>query len=199
MIICCSQVLPGPAFLMLKSIIMGRLKPPVSESDHQAGNLKARVTLVEYGDYQCPYCGRAYPLLKRLLKEKGEAVHFVFRNFPLQEIHPMALTAALAAEAAANQDKFWEMHDLIFEHQNEMALQQLLSFAETLGLEMNRFSHDWRSEVTLSRVEADFDSGVRSGVNGTPGFFVNGEKLNTYDETYESLLQAIEAPSSLMA
>jgi protein-disulfide isomerase len=178
-------------------MIMAKLKPPVSELDHQTSNLQASVTLVEYGDYQCPYCGRAYPLLKRLLKEKGEALHFVFRNFPLQEIHPMALSAALAAEAAGVQKKFWEMHDLIFEHQNELTNHRLLDFARTLRLAENRFAHDWESQTLLSRVEADFESGIRSGVNGTPTFFVNGEKLNTYNETYESLLQAIETPSNL--
>jgi protein-disulfide isomerase len=175
---------------------MAKLKPPVSEKDHQTGNLQAGVTLVEYGDYQCPYCGRAHPLLKRLLKEKGEAVHFVFRNFPLQEIHPMALSAALAAEAAGVQGKFWEMHDLIFEHQNELTLPRLLDLARTLRLAENRFVRDLESEALLTRVEADFESGIRSGVNGTPTFFVGGEKLNTYNETYESLLQAIETPSN---
>ena len=173
---------------------MSRLKPPVTEKDHQTGNSKASVTLTEYGDYQCPYCGRAYPLLKRLLREKGQVVHFVFRNFPLQEIHPMALSAALAAEAAANQGKFWEMHDLIFEHQQELSLSRLIDFAQMLGLEMNQFTRDWQSEVTVSKVEADFESGLRSGVNGTPSFYVNGEKLNSYNETYESLLDAIETP-----
>jgi protein-disulfide isomerase len=174
---------------------MGRLQPPVTERDHNTGNIKASITLVEYGDYQCPYCGRAYPLIKRLLKEHGEAVHFVFRNFPLQEIHPMALPAALAAEAAAVQDKFWEMHDLIFEHQRELSHLQLLDLAKVLALDEKKFAHDWKSESSLSRVEADFESGVRSGVNGTPSFFVNGSKLNTYDETYASLLQAITAPA----
>lgn len=174
---------------------MAKLKPAVSEKDHQTGNLKAPVTLVEYGDYQCPYCGRAYPLLKRLLEEKGTAVHFVFRNFPLQEIHPMALSAALAAEAAAVQEKFWELHDLIYEHQQELTTRRLLDWALGLGLEEKQFARDWQSEATLSKVESDFESGVRSGVNGTPTFFVNGEKLATYDETYESLLWAIEAPA----
>jgi protein-disulfide isomerase len=172
---------------------MTRLNPPVTVKDHQSGNTKASSTLVEYGDYQCPYCGRAFPLIKRLLKEKGEQVHFVFRNFPLQEIHPMALAAALAAEAAGVQEKFWEMHDLIFEHQRELSIQHLFEFATVLGLEEKKFGYDWQSETTLSKVESDFESGLRSGVNGTPTFFVNGERLNTYDETYESLLQAIMA------
>jgi protein-disulfide isomerase len=174
---------------------MAKLNPPVSSNDHESGNTKARVTLVEYGDYQCPYCGRAYPLIKRLLKEKGEFVHFVFRNFPLQEIHPMALAAALAAEAAAVQHKFWEMHDMIFEHQEELSHHQLLHFAKMLGLDQKKFGDDWKSEAGLSRVEADFENGLRSGVNGTPSFFVNGIKLNTYDESYESLLDAISAPA----
>ena len=174
---------------------MARLQPPVGEKDHQTGNLKASVTLVEYGDYQCPYCGRAYPLIKRLLKEKGAVVHFVFRNFPLQELHPMALSAALAVEAAGVQDKFWEMHDLVFEHQKELSHRRLLDFAQILGLDEKKFGEDWQSEAGLSRVEHDFESGVRSGVNGTPSFFVNGSKLNAYDETYASLLNAIAVPA----
>jgi protein-disulfide isomerase len=174
---------------------MSRLNPPVTINDHQSGNTKAGVILVEYGDYQCPYCGRAYPLIKKLLKEKGEQVHFVFRNFPLQEIHPMALSAALAAEASAMQHKFWEMHDMIFENQKELSLGALLKFSKDLGLDEQRFGRDWQSESTLSRVEADFESGLHSGVNGTPTFFVNGNRLNTYDETYASLLQAVMTPA----
>jgi protein-disulfide isomerase len=174
---------------------MSSLHPPVSIKDHHSGNTKAGVVLVEYGDYECPYCGRAFPLIKKLLKEKGDYVHFVFRNFPLQEIHPMALSAALAAEAAAIQDKFWEMHDLIFEHQRGLSLGTLLQYSKDLGLDEQRFGNDWQSEATLSRVEADFESGLRSGVNGTPTFFVNGSRLNTYDETYASLLQAVMAPA----
>jgi protein-disulfide isomerase len=170
---------------------MAKLQPPVSERDHQTGNLNATVTLVEYGDFQCPYCGRAYPLIKRLLKEKGSHVHFVFRNFPLQDIHPMALSAALAAEASGAQDKYWEMHDLIFEHQAELSVQRLLEFARKLRLDEQKFLTDLKSDTALLKVEADFESGIRSGVNGTPGFFVNGSKLNTYDETYASLLNAI--------
>lgn len=171
---------------------MSHLKPAVSSRDHHTGNIRAGITLVEYGDYQCPYCGRAHPLIKRLLKEKGDVVHFVFRNFPLQEIHPMAYAAALAAEAAAGQDKFWEMHDLIFERQHELNTPRLLEFARELGLDEDRFAQDWQSDAMQARVEYDFESGVRSGVNGTPTFFVNGEKLHSYDETYESLLHAVD-------
>jgi protein-disulfide isomerase len=175
---------------------MARLKPLVNESDHHTGNINANITLVEYGDYQCPYCGRAYPLIKRLLKEKGDEVHFVFRNFPLQEIHPMAFDAALAAEAAALQDKFWQMHDIIFEHQSELTHRRLNEFALELDLDVTKFLNEWQTEENVLRVEGDFESGIRSGVNGTPTFYVNGEKVNTYDETYESLLQAIASSVS---
>ena len=173
---------------------MARLIPPVSAKDHQSGNTKARVTLVEYGDYQCPHCGRAFLLVKRLLKEKQNHVHFVFRNFPLQEIHPMALSAALAAEAAAAQQRFWDMHDMIFEHQGELSNYRLLDFAKVLGLDERKFARDWQNETILAKVESDFENGLRSGVNGTPTFFVNGERLDTYDETYASLLHAITSP-----
>ncbi|HWJ91702.1 MAG TPA: thioredoxin domain-containing protein [Flavisolibacter sp.] len=176
---------------------MATLKPPVNENDHQTGNRRAAVTLVEYGDYQCPHCGHAYPLLKHLVKEKGDAVRFVFRNFPLQDVHPMALPSALAAEAAGKQGKFWEMHDLIFEHQNELSQHVLLDFAYTLDLDAKKFMHDWESEAILARVDNDFESGVRSGVNGTPGFFVNGEMLDSYDGSYASLLRAIEMRNNL--
>ena len=174
---------------------MAKLKQPVSENDHQTGNLKARITMVEYGDYQCSYCGHAHPLIKHLLKEKGDVVRFVFRNFPLQDIHPMAMSAALAAEAAALQGKFWEMHDLIYEHQDQLSNDFLLQLAIELGLNERKFASDWQSETIYSRVESDFETGVRSGVNGTPTFFVNGSRLNTYDETYESLLMAISIPA----
>ena len=170
---------------------MSKLKPPVSDKDHQTGNLDAAVTLVEYGDYQCPHCGHAHPLLKRLLKEKGKSFRFVFRNFPLQESHPAAFMAALAAEAAARQGKFWEMHDTIFENQQDLHGSSFIKFAEKLGLDIKTFSADWDSKDLAAKVEADFESGIRSGVNGTPSFFLNGNKLDSYDGTYESLAEAI--------
>ena len=108
---------------------MSVLKLAINSADHHAGNVKADITLVEYGDFQCPYCRRAHPLVKRLLKEKGEVLHFVFRNFPLSEIHPHAYISAVTAEAAGKQGKFWEMHDLIFENQNKLSENYLLSLA----------------------------------------------------------------------
>ena len=170
---------------------MSKLKPAVNAADHHQGNVIAGVVLVEYGDLQCPYCGRAHPLIKRLLKEKGNDFHFVFRNFPLQEIHPFAYAAAISAEAGGKQDKYWEMHDQIFEHQKMLDSNFLLSLARRIGLDMTRFASDSESEELQAKVDGDFESGIRSGVNGTPTFFINGSLILTYDETYESLRDAI--------
>ena len=170
---------------------MSALKIAVSSADHHIGNANAAVTLVAYGDYECPYCGHAHPLIKRLLKEKGNEPNFVFRNFPLQEVHPAAMMAAQAAEAAAKQNKFWEMHDLIFEHQDNLHGKTFLQFAEELKMDLNEFAKDWKSTIILEKIETDFESGVRSGVNGTPTFFVNGELLLSYDGSYESLVEGI--------
>lgn len=168
---------------------MSTLRIPVSEQDHTTGNAQAENILVEYGDYQCPHCGIAHPFIKKLLKEYEGQFRFVFRNFPLQESHPMAMTAALAAEAAALQDKFWEMHDTIFEHQRSLSTEKILDFAGKLGLDEEKFAHDIRSKPIMQRVENDFVSGARSGVNGTPTFFLNGKMVNSYNETYESLAE----------
>ena len=176
---------------------MSKLKLAVNSNDHHLGNVDATITLVEYGDFQCPYCKRAHPLIKRLLKEKNNDLHFVFRNFPLQEIHPNAYTAAITAEAAGKQDKFWEMHDLIFENQDKLSTKFLMSLAENIGLDMKQFAEDSKSNMLQSKIETDFESGIRSGVNGTPTFFINGNKLLTYDETYESLLDAVLLESEM--
>ncbi len=170
---------------------MSKLRIPVSEQDHRTGNFKAKIVLVEYGDYQCPHCGIAHPFTKKLLQQYSHDLLFVFRNFPLQEMHPQALISAQAAEAADRQGKFWEMHDEIFEHQNILSANNLLHFAEELNLDLEEFSKDWKSKIVLSRVEQDFDGGIRSGVNGTPTFFLNGDRLETYNESYESLARAI--------
>src|SRR2546423_8404791 len=125
---------------------MSKLKPAVNAEDHKLGNPKAVITLVEYGDFECPHCGLAHPLIKRLLKEMGEQILFVFRNFTLQEIHPHAYMASLAAEAAGKQGKFWEMHDLIFDHQRRLSAELLLDLAGRLGLDMELFGKDWESK-----------------------------------------------------
>ena len=174
---------------------MTDLKLALHPNDHQQGNPGSGILLIEYGDYECPYCGRAYPLLKRLLKEKGKEFQFVFRNFPLREIHPYAYAAAVTAEAAGKQEKFWEMHDQIFENQEKLNAGFLLSLSRRLNLDDARFAKDSKSAEIKAKIEGDFDSGIRSGVNGTPSFFVNGKKLQTYDETFESLLRGIEQKS----
>ncbi|MBF9254902.1 DsbA family protein [Pontibacter sp. 172403-2] len=170
---------------------MANLKPPVNEHDHYTGNTNASITLVEYGDYECSHCAHAHPLLKQLLEEKGDDFEFVFRNFPLNEVHPLAMLSALAAEAAGKQHKFWEMHDMIYENQAQLNRDSFVDFAEALSLNLEKFAADLQSEATTSKVENDFESGIRSGVNGTPSFFINGRKLNSYDGTYESLKNAL--------
>jgi len=157
---------------------MIQLKPAVSSKDHIQGENTAPLELVEYGDYQCPHCGRAYPIIKDLQRSLGADLKFVFRNFPLSESHPDAFNAAVTAEAAGLQQKFWEMHDVIFENQRKLNPKSLLLFAETIGLDLERFKSDIQKNDLTIRVDSDFESGVRSGVNGTPSFFINGEKYN---------------------
>jgi protein-disulfide isomerase len=155
---------------------MSPLTIPVAARDHSQGPPDAPVTLVEYGDYECPYCGMAYPVVKQLQKAMGRELRFVFRNFPIRESHPHAEHAAEAAEAAGAQGKFWEMHDTLYEHQRALDDASLVRHAERLGLDVARFTADLRQHAFAARVREDFLSGVRSGVNGTPTFFVNGER-----------------------
>ena len=170
---------------------MSKLRIPINDKDQKAGDEKAKVILVEYGDYQCPHCGAAHPLVKQLLKEYGRKILFVFRNFPLQEAHPAAMMAACSAEAAGVQKKFWEMHDLIFEHQDELDENDMTPFAGAIHLDLKEFKHDVQSRDIVQKVESDFEGGIRSGVNGTPTFFLNGNRLNSYDASYESLAEAV--------
>ena len=165
---------------------MAQLKPPVNSNDHIQGNDTAPLELVEYGDYQCPHCGHAYPIIKNLQRSFGTNLKFVFRNFPLSEAHPDAFNAAVAAEAAGLQHKFWEMHDIIFENQQELAIESLFLYAKTVGLDLERFKNDIQKNELSTKVEQDFESGVRSGVNGTPSFFINEKKYN--DDWEEDVL-----------
>jgi protein-disulfide isomerase len=164
---------------------------PVSADDHAQGPADAPLTLVEYGDYECPHCGRAYPIVKDVQRHFGARLRFVFRNFPLREAHPHAQHAAEAAEAAAAQGKFWEMHDTIFEHQFALGDPDLRSYAKGLALDMGRFDEELASHVHASRVRKDFGGGVRSGVNGTPTFFINGVR---HDDSWDpaSLIHRLE-------
>ena len=168
-----------------------KLTPPVSKSDHVLGNPDAMIELVEFGDYQCPHCGLAHPVVKNIQKTFGKKLKFVFRHFPLSNVHEYALYSALAAEAADKQHRFWEMHDMIFEHQPQLSQYALLDFAIELGLNIPLFRMDLQDPLLAEKVELDFESGVRSGVNGTPSFFIIGYKYNgAYDFT--SLSAAIE-------
>ncbi|MEO5816723.1 MAG: DsbA family protein [Gemmatimonadaceae bacterium] len=161
------------------------LTPPVSEDDHSAGPADAPVTLVEYGDYQCPHCGLAHPRVKALQKRFGNRLRFVFRNFPLAEAHPEAMHAAEAAEsvaASSGDDVFWKMHDLLFEHQQDdldaLDDAHLARYAAEAGADAEQVERDLAGEKYEERVRADFMSGVRSGVNGTPTFFINGVRYD---------------------
>jgi protein-disulfide isomerase len=149
------------------------LTPPVGARDHALGSKTAPVTLVEYGDYQCPYCLQAYPILNELMEEMGDRLRLVFRNFPITTAHPNAQHAAEAAEAAGTQGKFWEMHDWLYEHQPRLEDEDLLQYAAEIGLEPARFTREFEEHAFATRVREDFMSGVKSGVNGTPTF-ING-------------------------
>jgi protein-disulfide isomerase len=169
---------------------MTQLRSRVTEDDHLQGRRDAPVVLVEYGDYECPFCGKAYWEAKRLQEALGDQLCFVFRNFPLTQVHPHALQAAEAAEAAGAQGKFWEMHDMLFENQEALEMPSILSYAEALGLDLQQFTQDLEEHRFQERIQRDFMSGVRSGVNGTPTFFINGYRHNgAY--TAEALLDAI--------
>jgi protein-disulfide isomerase len=169
-----------------------RLVLPVGARDHAQGPAKAKVTLVEYGDYECPHCGRAYPIVKDVQARMGDQLRFVFRNFPLSQSHPHAVHAAEAAEAVGAQGRFWEMHDRLFEHQGALADADLSRHAAAVGVDRERFDRDLTTHAFAPRVKEDFSSGVRSGVNGTPTFFINGIR---YDESWDadSLVDALHA------
>ncbi len=155
---------------------------PVSAQDHSQGSLTAPITLVQYGDYECPYTRQSTTAVRAIQAQLGEKLRFVFRNFPLIEIHPHALHAAEAAEAAAAQGKFWEMHDYIFHHQHTLEDADLPHFAEAIGLDHTQFQQDMHEHRQLDRLEADVEGGIQSGVEGTPTFFINGIR---YDGSWQ--------------
>jgi len=175
-----------------------KLSVPVNiGSDHIQGSINnAPVTLVEYGDYECPYTGMTYPVVKEIMREYGDKkICFVFRNFPLNDIHPHAQHAAEAAEAAAAQDKFWQMHDYLFEHQKALDDGHLLEYAQKVGLEdIRKFKDDVSRHVYAPLIEESLKGGIDSGVEGTPTFFINGVRyedsfdLKTFSETIQMYL-----------
>jgi protein-disulfide isomerase len=161
---------------------MSHLVLPIGPGDHILGDVNAPVTLLEYGDYECPYCGRAHPIVQEVLRRVGPEVRLVFRHFPLAQTHPHALMAAEAAEAAGGQGKFWAMHDTLFENQDALEFDDLVSYAEAVGVNRMRFVQDLEAHTYLQIVKRDFRSGVRSGVNATPTFFIEGER---FDEDWD--------------
>ncbi len=170
---------------------MSRLMPPPGARDHARGPADAPATLVEYGDFECPHCGTTYPVVRGLERRFGDRLRFIFRNFPLTQVHPHAEHAAEAAEAAARAGKFWEMYEAIFEHQGAITDRDLAGYAAGLGLDPSVITHALAEHTYAPRVQEDFMSGVRSGVNGTPTFFINGKKYNG-DYDAGSLGEAIE-------
>lgn len=156
---------------------MNRLVPDIEGADHVIGERNAPIVLVEYGDFQCPYCGAAYPELKAVQEALGARLCFVYRNFPLTGVHPDALNAAMFAEAAATIDRFWGMHDLLFENQSALEVENLTGYGRSLGFTDELVGSAMRQEYA-PKVRRDFRSGVRSGVNGTPTLFINGARYD---------------------
>ncbi len=169
---------------------MSKLKVPVTSEDHAQGPENAEVTLVEYGDYECPHCARAYLIVKQVQKHFKKRLRFVFRNFPLSEMHPNAEAAAEAAEFAGSQGKFWEMHDLLFENQSRLGGALFAELSERLKLSSTELRQALEQKTFEARVRADFSGGVRSGVNGTPTFFINGVRHDASFD-YDTLVSAI--------
>src|SRR5437763_1271006 len=154
------------------------LAEPVNEKDHALGPPTAPVTSVEYGDYECPDCLNAVPIIAQVRQRLGERLRFVFRHFPQSSIHPHASMAAEAAESAADQGKFWQMHEALFTHQKELADLDLSHLALTLGLEIYKFESGRSRESHRQRIQNDFESGTRSGVHKTPTLFINGQRYD---------------------
>ena len=157
---------------------ISQLVVPVNERDHIAGTMDAPVVLVEYGDFECPHCARAYPIVEAARRYLGKELAVVFRHFPLAELHPHATLAAEASEAAGTQGRFWDMHHLLFASQSALEERDLLVYADTLGLDVSRFAAELAQGTYTRKVRDDFRGGVRSGVNGTPTFFINGARFD---------------------
>jgi protein-disulfide isomerase len=171
---------------------MATLKTAVSPDDHIQGNPTAPVTLLEYGDYECPYCGAAYPVVKALQAEYADDLRFVFRNFPLTQVHPLAEPAAEAAEYAGANQRFWEMHDALYENQQRLSMPLFLELADGMELDIGGVRRALETHEFLPRIKQDFSSGVRSGVNGTPTFFINGVRHEGGFE-YDELVAGIDS------
>ena len=174
------------------TIPAAKLTLPIAGRDHIQGPIDAPVALVEYGDYECPFCGEVYPVVKAIQQRLGDSLCFAYRNFPLANMHPHSFRAAEVAEAAGAQGKFWEMHDLLFENQAALEDEDLARYAVALGLDARRLMTEVLAGQYEARVREDFRGGTRGGVNGTPSFFINGARYDgPWD--YTDLVSAIEA------
>jgi protein-disulfide isomerase len=160
------------------TIPASKLTLPVAGRDHIRGNIDAPIALVEYGDYECPFCGEVYPIIKAIQDRMGDNLCFAYRNFPMANVHPHAESAAQAAESAGAQGRFWKMHDVLFENQGALELDDLAEYAAAIGLDASRVLADILNHTYEARIREDFRSGVRGGVNGTPSFFINGERYD---------------------
>ena len=174
--------------------------PVDPERDHIRGPADAPITLVEYGDFECPYCGQAEPIVRELLADFGD-VRYVWRHLPLTDVHPHAQLAAEATEAAAAQDSFWPMHDRLLEHQDALRSDDLIRYADELGLDVERFAGTSTSAPARARVAADMDSADLSSVSGTPTFFINGRRhYGAYDiATLSAAVKAARARAAISA
>ncbi len=164
-----------------------------NKNEHVQGAQDARIELLEYGDFECSYCGKAYYIVKKAQKELGTNLKLVFRNFPLTQLHPHALHAALAAEAAGAQGKFWEMHDMLFENQEALEDYNIMNYAKKIGLDIDTFEKDFAKEEFYQKVKNDYDSGVEADAEGTPTFFINGKKYdgNWMTENFINYLKSL--------
>jgi len=180
----------------MKTDSLDRLTAPVSRRDHHSGPLNAAAQLLEYGDFECPACGAAHPLVKAVREALGQNLCFAFRNFPLVNIHPHAESAAEAAEAAAAQGKYWEMHDTLFENQEALDEDDLARYAAMLAMDSARLIDEVVNHAHEGRIREDFASGMRSGVNGTPTFFINGARYDG-SRDLESMAAALAQPGGL--
>ncbi len=177
---------------MTKGFGGNALTPPVGERDHASGSAEAPLTLVEYGDFECPYTRRARPVVERLGRDFGGRLRFVYRHFPLTQIHPHARHAAEAAEAAASQGRFWDMHDMLLDNQRHLDAADLVRYAAELGLDVARFERELSEHAHAGRVREDLESAMASGLTGTPAFFVNGVR-HRGSYRFGDLLGAVEA------
>ncbi|MGN6388491.1 MAG: DsbA family protein [Burkholderiaceae bacterium] len=171
---------------------MSDLKSPVSSSDHVQGDPSAPLVLVEYGDYQCPYCAEAHGIVRALQDRYGDELCYVFRNFPLTQLHPEALSAAMVAEFAAGQGAFWEVHDALYENQRQLGMPLYAAIVGQFGLSDEQVMQALNDDGAEQKIRLDLESGMRSGAQGTPTFFINGRHYEG-DTEWQGLVEALEA------